>query len=193
MAVLLRPAAIAGGRQVWPVAEDEEGAREAEAASQRLVEAVARGDAREAGELLAAGRADVNYAGVVWLRTRRVAEAEPREGAATEARAVHEEIRADVSPLFLAAGNWDVALVRALLVSDQSRSYSPPFPPCSVFSHGNLTDYPHHDSRLFFFQFFYAFGPCVLGRTRLIVHRAIRSQIWLATQVAFSSCSCVAP
>ena len=44
MAVLLRPAAIAGGRQVWPVAEAEgEAAREAEAASQRLVEAVARG------------------------------------------------------------------------------------------------------------------------------------------------------
>ncbi|CAL5068609.1 unnamed protein product [Urochloa decumbens] len=116
MAVLLRPAAIAGGRQVWPVAEaEDEAAREAEAASQRLVEAVARGDAREAGELLAAGRADVNYAGVVWLRARRVAEAEPREGAAAEARAVHEEIRADVSPLFLAAGNGDVALVRALL------------------------------------------------------------------------------
>jgi hypothetical protein len=114
MAVLLRPAAIAGGRQVWPVAE-EEGAREA--ASQRLVEAVARGDAREAGELLAAGRADVNYAGVVWLKARRVAEAEPREGVAAELSAVHEEIRADVSPLFLAAGNGDVALVRALLVS----------------------------------------------------------------------------
>ena len=123
MAVLLRPAAIAGGRQVWPVAEAEgEAAREAEAASQRLVEAVARGDAREAGELLAAGRADVNYAGVVWLRARRVAEAEPREGAAAEARAVHEEIRADVSPLFLAAGNGDAALVRALLVSDQNQS-----------------------------------------------------------------------
>ncbi|KAK3144411.1 hypothetical protein QOZ80_4AG0312730 [Eleusine coracana subsp. coracana] len=115
MAVLLRPAAIAGGRQVWPVAEDEEVARETEAASQRLVEAVARGDAREVGELLAAGRADVNYAGVVWLRARRVVEAEPREGAAAELRAVHEEIRADVSPLFLAAGNGDVALVRALL------------------------------------------------------------------------------
>ncbi|CAL5016210.1 unnamed protein product [Urochloa decumbens] len=116
MAVLLRPVAIAGGRQVWPVAEaEDEAAREAESASQRLVEAVARGDAREAGELLAAGRADVNYAGVVWLRARRVAEAEPREGAAVEARAVHEEIRADVSPLFLAAGNGDVALVRALL------------------------------------------------------------------------------
>ncbi|KAF8715166.1 hypothetical protein HU200_027721 [Digitaria exilis] len=116
MAVLLRPAAIAGGRQVWPVAEaEDDAARDAEAASQRLVEAVARGDAREAGELLAAGRADVNYAGVVWLRARRIAEAEPREGAAAEARAVHEEIRADVSPLFLAAGNGDVALVRALL------------------------------------------------------------------------------
>ncbi|XP_062185762.1 uncharacterized protein LOC133889267 [Phragmites australis] len=115
MAVLLRPAAITGGRQVWPVAEEDEGAREAEAASQRLVEAVARGDAREAGELLAAGRADVNYAGVVWLKARRVAESEPREGAAAELRAVNEEIRADVPPLFLAAGNGDVALVRALL------------------------------------------------------------------------------
>ncbi|KAK3142228.1 hypothetical protein QOZ80_4BG0343870 [Eleusine coracana subsp. coracana] len=115
MAVLLRPAAIAGGRQVWPVAEDEEVARETEATSQRLVEAVARGDAREVGELLAAGRADVNYAGVVWLRARRVVEAEPREGAAAELHPVHDEIRADVSPLFLAAGNGDVALVRTLL------------------------------------------------------------------------------
>ena len=40
-----------------------------------------------------------------------------REGAAAELRASREEIRADVSPLFLAAGNGDVALVRALLVS----------------------------------------------------------------------------
>lgn len=141
MAVLLRPAAIAGGRQVWPVAEDEEGAREreAEAASQRLVEAVARGDAREAGELLASGRADVNYAGVVWLRARRVAEAEPREGAAAEARAVHEEIRADVSPLFLAAGNGDVALVRALLVSDQSPLLFPCIPLPALFSASRFT------------------------------------------------------
>lgn len=120
MAVLLRPAAaIAGGRQVWPVAEDHHrqlrDEAEAEAASQRLVEAVARGDAREAGELLASGRADVNYAGVVWLKTRRVAEAALRDGAAAELRAAHEEIRADVSPLFLAAGNGDAALVRALL------------------------------------------------------------------------------
>jgi hypothetical protein len=131
MAVLLRPASIAGGRQVWPVPEEDEGAREAEAASQRLVEAVARGDAREAGEVLAAGRADVNYAGVVWLKARRVAEAEPREGAAAELRAVHEEIRADVSPLFLAAGNGDVTLVRALLVSHPA---PPTLPRCSVFS-----------------------------------------------------------
>jgi hypothetical protein len=116
MAVLLRPTAIAGGRQVWPVAEDLADA-DAEAASQRLVEAVARGDAREAVELLASGRADVNYAGVVWLDARRVAEAALREDAAAELRASREEIRADVSPLFLAAGNGDVALVRALLVS----------------------------------------------------------------------------
>uniref|UniRef100_J3LZ45 Uncharacterized protein n=1 Tax=Oryza brachyantha TaxID=4533 RepID=J3LZ45_ORYBR len=120
MAVLLRPAAIAGGRQVWPVAEDHHqqllDEAEAEAASQRLVEAVARGDAREAGELLASGRADVNYAGVVWLKARRVAEAALRGGAAADMRETHEEIRADVSPLFLAAGNGDAALVRALLV-----------------------------------------------------------------------------
>jgi hypothetical protein len=59
----------------------------------------------------------VNYAGVVWLDARRVAEAALREDAAAELRASREEIRADVSPLFLAAGNGDVALVRALLVS----------------------------------------------------------------------------
>jgi hypothetical protein len=126
MAVLLRPTAIAGGRQVWPVAEDLADA-DAEAASQRLVEAVARGDAREAVELLASGRADVNYAGVVWLDARRVAEAALREDAAAELRASREEIRADVSPLFLAAGNGDVALVRALLVS------SPLLPPLLCF------------------------------------------------------------
>ncbi|BAH92723.1 hypothetical protein OsI_16416 [Oryza sativa Indica Group] len=127
MAVLLRPAAaIAGGRQVWPVAEDHHrqlrDEAEAEAASQRLVEAVARGDAREAGELLASGRADVNYAGVVWLKARRVAEAALRDGAAAELRAAHEEIRADVSPLFLAAGNGDAALVRALLADELARA-----------------------------------------------------------------------
>ncbi|KAL5213664.1 hypothetical protein ABZP36_002816 [Zizania latifolia] len=115
MAVLLRPAAIAGGRQVWPVAEDHQLHYDAEAASQRLVEAVARGDAREAGDLLASGRADVNYAGVVWLKARRVAEAALRDDAAAELRAAHDEIRADVSPLFLAAGNGDASLVLALL------------------------------------------------------------------------------
>ncbi|KAG8082478.1 hypothetical protein GUJ93_ZPchr0014g46576 [Zizania palustris] len=122
MAVLLRPAAIAGGRQVWPVAEDHQRQEDAEAVSQRLVEAVARGDAREAGELLASGRADVNYAGVVWLKARQVAEASLRDGAAAELRAAHEEIRADVSPLFLAAGNGDAALVRALLIIRENAS-----------------------------------------------------------------------
>ncbi|EEC80393.1 hypothetical protein OsI_22525 [Oryza sativa Indica Group] len=70
-------------------------------------------------ELLASGRADVNYAGVVWLKARRVAEAALRDGAPTELRAAHEEIRADVSPLFLTAGNGDAALVRALLVMNK--------------------------------------------------------------------------
>jgi hypothetical protein len=53
---------------------------------------------------------------------RHVAEAALREGAAAELRASREEIRTDVSPLFLAAGNGDVALVRALLVSALLRS-----------------------------------------------------------------------
>jgi hypothetical protein len=184
MAVLLRPAAIAGGRQVWPVAEaEDEAAREAEAASQRLVEAVARGDAREARELLAAGRADVNYAGVVWLRARRVAEAEPREGAAAEARAVHEEIRADVSPLFLAAGNGDVALVRALLVSDRTNPRPPAFPPCSASSHRNFSI----RISLVCFCIFVAFWVVV----ELIVQGVIQHQICLATQVAIRAPLCV--
>uniref|UniRef100_A0A0E0RB84 Uncharacterized protein n=1 Tax=Oryza rufipogon TaxID=4529 RepID=A0A0E0RB84_ORYRU len=85
--------------------------------SPRPEQSTATTDFEGGRELLASGRADVNYAGVVWLKARQVAEATLRDGAAAELRAAHEEIRADVSPLFLTAGNGDAALVRALLVS----------------------------------------------------------------------------
>nr|CAD1819984.1 unnamed protein product [Ananas comosus var. bracteatus] len=91
-------AAAARGRyqqQVWPVDYEAE-------VSQRLVEAAARGDAKAAAECLADAAVDVNYAGAVWLRSRRV-EVALREEAPDEVRVEYEEIRTDASALFLAA------------------------------------------------------------------------------------------
>ncbi|KAF0905013.1 hypothetical protein E2562_000825 [Oryza meyeriana var. granulata] len=50
-------------------------------------------------------------------QARWVAEVARPDGAAAKLRVAHEEIHADVSPLFLAAGNGDATLVHALLAS----------------------------------------------------------------------------
>ncbi|XP_042433734.1 ankyrin-3-like isoform X1 [Zingiber officinale] len=84
------------------------------AVSQRLVEAVRRGDSRAAEECLADSAVDVNHAGAVCLRTRRVAVA-LREEAAHEVRVEYEELRTDASALFVAAHAGDLPLVRRLL------------------------------------------------------------------------------
>lgn len=85
------------------------------AVSQRLVEAVHRGDSPAAEECLADPAVDVNHAGAVCLQTRRVAVA-LREEAAHEIRVEYEELRTDVSGLFVAAHAGDLPLVRRLLV-----------------------------------------------------------------------------
>ncbi|KAJ0973063.1 hypothetical protein J5N97_021022 [Dioscorea zingiberensis] len=95
------------GKQVQPVDSYSE-------TSQRLVEAVHRGDARAVAELLADPIVDVNYSGAVCLRLRR-AEVVLREDAPDEVRFQHEELRTDASPLFLAAHSGSLALVRKLL------------------------------------------------------------------------------
>lgn len=91
------------------------GGRGAAAASQRLVEAAQRGDARAAAECLADPAVDVNHVGAVCLRGRRV-EVALREEAADEVRVEWEELRTDASALFLAAQAGDLPFVRTLLV-----------------------------------------------------------------------------
>ncbi|XP_072958516.1 uncharacterized protein [Typha angustifolia] len=112
---VLRPAPVTGGgirpvrqQQVWPVDD------EADQVSQRLVEAAARGDRAAAEECLGDRAVDVNYAGAVWLKARR-ADVGLREEAGDEVRVAYEEIRTDVTPLFLAAHGGDLALIRSLL------------------------------------------------------------------------------
>lgn len=91
------------------------GGRGAAAASQRLVEAAQRGDARAAAECLADPAVDVNHVGAVCLRGRRV-EVALHEEAADEVRVEWEELRTDASALFLAAQAGDLPFVRILLV-----------------------------------------------------------------------------
>ncbi|KAH7681116.1 26S proteasome regulatory complex subunit PSMD10 protein [Dioscorea alata] len=95
------------GRQVYPVDSEAE-------ASQRLVEATHRGDARAVAELLMDTMVDVNYPGTVCLRGRR-AEVALREESPDEVRIELEEFRTDVSALFLAAHSGNLPLVRKLL------------------------------------------------------------------------------
>ncbi|KAG6527962.1 hypothetical protein ZIOFF_010098 [Zingiber officinale] len=84
------------------------------AVSQRLVEAAHRGDSRSAAECLADPAIDVNHAGAVCLRTRRVATA-LREEAADEIRVEYVDLLTDASALFVAAHAGDLPLVRRLL------------------------------------------------------------------------------
>ncbi|RWW55245.1 hypothetical protein BHE74_00038127 [Ensete ventricosum] len=104
MAVFSHSTGRGGGRGAAAVA----------AASQRLVEAAQRGDARAAAECLADPAVDVNHVGAVCLRGRRV-EVALREEAADEVRVEWEELRTDASALFLAAQAGDLPFVRTLL------------------------------------------------------------------------------
>ncbi|XP_008791721.2 ankyrin-3-like [Phoenix dactylifera] len=97
-----------GRQQVWPVDY------EAEEASQRLLEAAERGDLMAAAECLVDPMVDVNYVGAVCLKGRR-AEVVLREEAPDEVRVEYDELRTDVSALFLAAHAGHLPLVRKLL------------------------------------------------------------------------------
>ncbi|KAK1289523.1 hypothetical protein QJS10_CPB18g00468 [Acorus calamus] len=98
-----------GGRQVFPV---DYGAD----VSQRLVEAAHGGDpaAEEAEALIADPLVDVNFAGAVVLKSRR-AEIVPRGESPAVSRTIYEELRTDVSPLFLAAHIGNFSLLRKLI------------------------------------------------------------------------------
>ncbi|KAG1331326.1 ankyrin-3-like [Cocos nucifera] len=97
-----------GRQQVWPVDY------EAEASSRRLLEAAELGDLMAAAECLADPMVDVNYVGAVFLKGRRT-EVVLREEAPDEVRVEYEELRTDVSALFLAAHAGHLPLVRKLL------------------------------------------------------------------------------
>lgn len=94
--------------QVWPMVEYNP------ETSQKLVDAIAAG--ADVAACLADPAADINFAGALWLKSR-CADIVLREEAPNEVRFEYEEIRTDVSPLFLAAHSGDLSLVRSLLVS----------------------------------------------------------------------------
>jgi hypothetical protein len=102
------------------------------------MEVVVRNDAREANNVLTAGRTDVNYNDVVWLRARRSAGAEPREGTTTDVRPMHEKIRADVGIRLMEAAAVcsfeDMGYLEALLMIPKDELLPPTPPPARMTS-----------------------------------------------------------
>lgn len=94
-------------RQVFPVDDEAE-------VSQRLVEASLDDDLKSALECIADPLVDVNYVGAVNLKIRK-AEILLSEELPNEVRVELEELRTDVTALFLAVHNGNIALVRKLL------------------------------------------------------------------------------
>lgn len=97
------------GKQVFPVDEEAE-------VSQRLVEASVDDDLKSALECIGNPLVDVNYVGDVCLKVRKT-EVLLREELPNEVRVELEEYRTDVTALFLAVHNGNIALVRKLLVT----------------------------------------------------------------------------
>ena len=111
-------------QQVFPVEFEAE-------ISQQLVEAVLRDDLGAVMECLADSFVDVNYAAGVSIKSRRVVVMQHEE-TADEVRIEYEELRTDVSALFLAAHSGNLQIARKLLVSKISSvhgkfSFSPSF------------------------------------------------------------------
>lgn len=100
-------------QQVFPVRLRSE--YEDEPISQRLVDAAHVDDLQLVSELLSQPSVDVNFAGTICLRSRKT-EVVLNGESASEVRTEFEEFRTDVTALFLAAHNGNVALVRKLLV-----------------------------------------------------------------------------
>lgn len=84
--------------------------------SQRLLESAHSNDNVSAFECIADPLVDVNYVGAVWLNVRK-AELVCRDESPIQIRFELEKFKTDVTPLFLAAHNGNVALVNKLLVS----------------------------------------------------------------------------
>ncbi|XP_027101948.2 uncharacterized protein [Coffea arabica] len=96
-----------GGRQVFPVADEAQ-------VSQRLVQASLVDDLKSALECVSDPLVDVNYVGAVCLKLRKT-EVVLGEQVANQVRVELEELRTDVTALFVAVHNGNVALVRKLL------------------------------------------------------------------------------
>ncbi|GAA0157728.1 scaffold/adaptor protein [Lithospermum erythrorhizon] len=94
-------------QQVFPIDYEAE-------VSQRLLEATLANDMKALTECVEDRFVDVNYVGAVRLRIKKV-EVVLVEEERNEVREEVGEVMADVTPLFLAVHNGDVALVRKLL------------------------------------------------------------------------------
>ncbi|KAL0372293.1 UNVERIFIED_CONTAM: hypothetical protein Scaly_0910900 [Sesamum calycinum] len=97
-------------QQVFPVGLHAE-YEEYETISQRLVDAAHVNDLQLALELVSHPSVDVSFIGTVCLKSRKT-EVVLNGESASEVRIEFEEFRTDVTALFLAAHNGNIALVR---------------------------------------------------------------------------------
>lgn len=125
------------GKQVFPVNYEAE-------VSRRLLEASHSNDLAAALECLQDSFVDVNFVGDVCLKVRK-AEVVLSEESPNEVRVGYEEFKTDVTALFLAVHNGNVALVRKLLVSANLNS------PLILSS---LLFYGSSEYKILFFSFF---------------------------------------
>ncbi|XP_051140559.1 uncharacterized protein LOC127257987 [Andrographis paniculata] len=95
------------GRQVVPVNYEAD-------VSQRLIDASLCNDLNSVTECLSDPFVDVNYVGAVYLKIRRTSIV-LREESPSEVRVDYDEFRTDVTALFVAVANDNLALVRKLL------------------------------------------------------------------------------
>lgn len=84
-------------------------------ASQLLVDAAHDDDTNSAFECIANPLVDVNFVGTANLKSKTT-EIVLRDESPHEVRFVHEEFKTEVTPLFLAAHNGNLTLLRNLLV-----------------------------------------------------------------------------
>ncbi|KAJ6949311.1 ankyrin-3 [Populus alba x Populus x berolinensis] len=98
---------VFSGKQVVPVDYESE-------ASQRLLEASLSGDLKSALECIADPFIDVNYIGAVCLKSRK-SEVVLNDESASEVSVDYQELKTDVTALFLAVHAGNVAFVKKLL------------------------------------------------------------------------------
>lgn len=120
------------GKQVFPVNYEAE-------VSRRLLEASHSNDLTLALECIADPFVDVNFVGDVCLKVRK-AEVVTHDELPNEVRIIYEEFKTDVTALFLAAHNGNVALVRKLLSTgaDVNHKLFRGFPTTSAVREGHL-------------------------------------------------------